>query len=101
MYVRFGDLPEGGRSRNDETGQYEAGVSVYHAEWANSDHDVLCVLLCNEGDVAQLHILEDRSLYLVEGIEVGKGSDGEPLLADAVATPLEGVEAITYSIEQH
>ncbi len=31
VYLRFGDLPEGGRSRNYRTGRLEPGVSVYRA----------------------------------------------------------------------
>lgn len=99
MFVRFGDLPEGGRSRNEETGDLEAGVSVYRGEWQSSDHDVLCVTLANEGDVIQLRQLDDRPIFLVEGEEAGTGSDGEPLLANATATPLDGVEVVNWVIE--
>lgn len=99
MFVRFGALPDGGRSRNDETGDLEAGVSVYRGEWQSSDRDVLCVTLVSEGDAFQLRQLEDRPIYLVEGEEVGTGSDGEPLLANATATLLEGVEVVNWVIE--
>lgn len=99
MYVRFGTLPEGGHSRNDETGELEAGVSVYRAAWQSSDHDVLSVKLCSDGDVIQLRTLENRPIYLVDGEEIGVGSDGEPLLANATQTLVEGVKVVNYSIE--
>ncbi len=99
MFIRFGDLPAGARSRNDDTGELEAGVSVYRAAWDSPDHDILSVELCSWGDVMQLHALQERPPYLVEGDEVGVGSDGEPVLANVTATLLEGVEAVHYSID--
>lgn len=80
-YVRYGDLPEDGRSRNHADGIAEPGVSVFHgqvlptgeARARPTNH----VLFCSMAS------LRDRPLYVVDGREVGTGSDGEPVLADA------------------
>jgi hypothetical protein len=80
-YLRYGDPPSGGRSRDQRDGSLEAGVSVYRG------------LLCRDGSVllvagrrehgAQSTMISDRPLYIVDGVEIGTGSDGEPLLRDA------------------
>lgn len=80
-YVRLGDLPASGRSRNHADGSNEAGVSVYHGEILPTGearplprHNAeLCGLLT---------MLAERPMYVVTGDEIGTGSDGEPLLAN-------------------
>lgn len=79
-YIRFGDIPEGGRSRNKATGELEAGVSVFVGEFAKtgeframpSTNQQLASLLCVQAD--------DRPVYRVWGKVVGVGGDGEPVI---------------------
>jgi hypothetical protein len=100
MYVRFGDLPEGGRSWNDEAGQYEAGASCYRAEWQSGDKDILCVVIPDEICVGTINALADRPVYIVTGDLLGeRGGDGEPLMANATATLHGPVEVVTWVVE--
>lgn len=91
VYVRFGALPEDGKSRNALTGELEAGVSVYEALERDGQYQILLpkmdpqaiATLGNCFNVAQgLWGQEHHPLHLVEGEVVGKGSDGETLLAN-------------------
>jgi hypothetical protein len=80
-FLRYGELPPGGHSRNHRDGTVEAGVSVYRGEVLPSGETR--VLPTHQ---AQLYgALRPRTnipLYIVTGREVGAGSDGEPVLAD-------------------
>lgn len=82
FYLRYGDLPSGGRSVNHATGKKEAGVSVYAAKWEpvsgrwRLDGNA-------ELGAALFSAAQGRPVYLVSGEEVGRGSDGEPVLKKA------------------
>jgi len=88
VYLRFGDLPPGGRSRVDGLANWrEAGVSVYPG---HGREDGAYVTLDFRGllfglDTRYLATLlwGGRPLYIVEGQQVGVGNMGEPVLADA------------------
>lgn len=80
LYIRIGELPEGGRSTNWATGEQERGVSAYEAVYdpvagAYEAHGAL------PGALVQAAV-SGRDAYLVGGREVGRGSDGEPLVTD-------------------
>ena len=88
MYIRFGELPEGGKSINfykatfeqQDRGKYpddvrENGISVF----AMADG---LPLLTNLELAKSLHARVGAAAYIVDGIETGTGADGEPLLAD-------------------
>jgi len=62
-FYRSGDLPPGNRSRNGQTGQLEAGVSVYDSPTASSFAG-----------------FADRPWFAGEGKVVAFGSDGEPII---------------------
>jgi hypothetical protein len=101
IYIRFGDCPEG-RSINAETGEYEPGVSCYRAsidEWGG-----ISISLPSYGSEAQLNMnLCDRPVYRVEGHVLDqKGSDGEPLIADATLTLMEDVDGtvLPYAVDE-
>jgi hypothetical protein len=91
LYIRFGRLPRAGRSRNYATGQLERGVSVYRARY-NARTDALDASSALAGTYVH-YLIAGKRPYLVAGDEVGTGSDGEPVLANArvvaelVATP--------------
>lgn len=83
-YLRFKDLPRGGRSRNYATGQLEDGVSCYGLEW-----DVLgrCweAVGCSNPYQYILNSMrgDEVPAYIVTGERVGTGSDGEPIIRNA------------------
>lgn len=79
-YLRFGNLPECGRSRNHANGEFEAGVSVYPAIFFDDGS----YELSNGYPTLLVGYISFRALdipaYRVWGENVGAGSDGEPLL---------------------
>jgi len=83
-WVRIGAVPTG-NSRNHRDGASEIGVSVYPAIW---DETGLTIDLsdCTDLVSAVMIIWADKPMYAVDGVEVGKGSDGEPVLDHATVT---------------
>lgn len=82
VFIRFGRLPTGGRSRNHATGQLEAGVSVFGAEY---DPIADTYRFDEDGTCSGAHIsytLCGVRPHLVTGDLVGRGSDGEPVIAN-------------------
>lgn len=80
-YIRFGELPKSGKSRNWANGTNEAGVSAYHSRW-----DVVnqCYVACGALQGAEIaYRLKGANIYLISGEENGRGSDGEPTLENA------------------
>lgn len=96
-YIRFGAIPKDERSKKGngvlgdgyECVGYEDGVSVWNAVRINGKW---CLVIphgnsCTHGDITRaafpddcLGCSQDDLIYLVDGDEVGIGSDGEPLL---------------------
>lgn len=76
-YVRFGDLPKGGKSRNHRDDVLENGVSCFHAEFAPDG--AYRLLLTPVLEVSYLTVAA-RQAYRLYGEVVGTGADGEPLL---------------------
>ena len=78
-YIRFGNIPDSGRSRNSMDASLEAGISCYRA------------IRCADGwriDAAwgsyRMLSASNRPLYEIAGTLLDvKGADGEPLLSDA------------------
>ncbi len=80
IYVRFGEIPTNGKSKNYLTGEYEKGVSVYEAvEKEDGSIYILMPELTGNACVSLSGVL-DRPAYVVEGDKVGIGSDNEPIL---------------------
>jgi hypothetical protein len=99
MFVRFGEAPAGGYSRNDETGELEAGVSCYRAEWQDTDHDVICVEIPSDTCVGTLNQCDSRPVYLIEGDLLDEvGGDGEPLMTNVKTTYVGPVEIVNYVV---
>lgn len=94
-YIRFGNLPDGGRSRNRATGNLESGVSVFKAEFARGGH--WRPILDTPQQIASFYFLiaDDRPIYRVYGKRVGTGGDGEPVLK------VERIELILGSEDEH
>ena len=79
-YVRMGDIPKDGKSRNRASGQLEAGVSVFAAEIApNGQWRPLLTTPQLLGSYLSL-VADERPAYRVYGQVIGTGSDGEPLM---------------------
>jgi len=86
-YIRFGDFPKSGRSKNYATGEIEKGVSAYPAKW-NVEKNRWEIIETQLEEFAALDSLtyditqgQGRPVYLVQGQELlSLGSDGEPML---------------------
>ena len=76
-YIRFGELPEGGRSKNFRDDVLESGVSCFDAEIATDGS--YRILLTPALQVTYLTVM-DRDAYRLYGERIGTGADGEPLL---------------------
>lgn len=81
VYIRFSELPKGGKSTNFATGEKEKGVSVYqsHYNYVTGNYSTYGALAGAEIS----HVLRGSNAYLVKGTEVGMGSDGEPVISNA------------------
>jgi hypothetical protein len=89
VYVRFGLFSKGSRSFNYSTKKKERGLSVYNARM---EEDCTVSLIVDDPTLklnpfkcaAQL---VGHLVWIVSGREVGKGSDGEPLLVEVRILP--------------
>ncbi len=82
-YVRFGEPPAGCRSANFRTGERLAGVSAYPGEMHEERGFVIETRgLTAEGGIAGLIVAAacDLPAFFLDGEEVGRGPDGEPLV---------------------
>lgn len=82
VYIRFGDIPDNEHSTNHIDNTREQGVSVYAAslESVPPDTDAPGRFVPHGPKLLQVILLLNRHAYLVTGDEVGRGTDGEPLL---------------------
>lgn len=88
-YLRFGDIPENGKSkiwRGEECVGEEEGVSVYEIKFDKDKHISICLPFPFHRDTLDtLTVLtkyDNRPCYIVTGEYVGKGTDGEPLISN-------------------
>lgn len=82
VYIRFGELPAGGRSRNHATGQLEAGISCYRARRRVDGGYELVSSGLPYAAIAAAMGAYGNTVLLIAGEECGRGSDGEPVLRD-------------------
>jgi hypothetical protein len=75
-FLRFGDLPKNGKSKNFANGNFEAGVSTFNAEFSGNNYRPI---LTDVLEITYLNVVS-RPAYRVWGKVVGTGADGEPLL---------------------
>lgn len=87
MYIRFGNIPEGEKSKIwhiDECVGELSGVSVYDAVIGNDGKVSVGFPLPATASTLDTFIsflkYQSRPIFLVEGDFVGRGSDGEPLI---------------------
>lgn len=100
-YIRFGRMPKGGRSRISpgyqmqmlaRTGvripKREKGISAYRAKWDGRRRKWVMPTVPWDSYVIGMETLLMEAcdgkapVYLVTGIEVGEGEDGEPVLTE-------------------
>lgn len=93
LFIRFGDLPEGGRSKvgpgasmlalwGREDMENESGISVWETE-KNPETGRWIIHATNYASLSEL-FAQNRPIYLVSGEYVEEtGADGEPLITDA------------------
>lgn len=88
-YIRFGEIPENEKSgiyRGEEKVGEEIGVAVYNAIHDNAGNLCVCVSfpLTRTTMDTFIHLLyySNRPCYLVEGLEVGRSCDNQPLIRD-------------------
>ncbi len=81
IFVRYGPIPESGKSTNRLTEEQEGGVSVYEAIERDGRVQII-VPSMTYGVHVTLSGFVGQPAYIVEGEVVGYGSDGEPLLAN-------------------
>ena len=80
-FIRFGELPKSGKSRNWSTGKNERGVSCYR-----STYNILTGAYNTYGALpgAEIsYLMRNANIYLITGDVVGVGSDGEPVINNA------------------
>lgn len=97
FYIRIGDIPSNEKSkiyRGESVIGEEEGVSVYNCIKLNNTYHIVMPIPLKEGqgmtyecfiqEITQCRyeIENPRNVYLVSGIEVGKGHDNEPLIKD-------------------
>lgn len=81
LYIRFGDVPKNGKSKNYLTDRLEDGISVYEAIEDCGKIKILLPSLTGSACVTLSGCL-DRPMYEVKGTLIGYGSDGEPVFND-------------------
>ena len=80
VYMRFGLMPKSGKSTNWANGSREAGLSVYEAQYDINTGAYTPYGALAGAEIA--HLLAGDPVYLVSGVECGRGSDGEPVISD-------------------
>jgi hypothetical protein len=79
VYLRYGDIPQNGLSKNHIDNTYERGVSVFNGLYNDKTGQFMTKPNSNQ-ELGSFLAMRDRPVYLVEGEPAGFGSDGEPLL---------------------
>ena len=86
VYLRFGELPEDGRSTTEVGGIWEKGISVFAGRLTKAGHYVIKVASWGYAiEFLRLCEEEDRDAYFVTGKRAGKGGAKEPLLKTVVS----------------
>ncbi|CAB4172575.1 hypothetical protein UFOVP1470_11 [uncultured Caudovirales phage] len=78
VYLRYGDAPKGGRSKNYRDNTLESGVSVFKGR-VNPEGSVSINATTND-QLGSFATLQGRPVYIADGMPSGIGADGEPTL---------------------
>jgi hypothetical protein len=94
-YVRFGEVPTSGKSRNALTKTDELGVSVYRAVRVDGQWCPVVPIVkgFEVNGLVSFSGVCCRPMYLVKGEETGIGGDGEPVLRNIVIMSSPNEEA--------
>lgn len=82
-YIRLGDIPKDELSLNHSTKNFEKGVSVFRGIVYKGNYLPIVEYPEDAGTIIPMQSLFSycgKPAYLVEGDEIGLGSDGEPLI---------------------
>ena len=79
MFIRYGAAPRDGISVDHSTGRAEAGLSVYSTVEVDGGYALDDSAI--RTPTAVFLIAQGADAYLVAGVRVGTGSDGEPVIA--------------------
>jgi hypothetical protein len=90
VYIRFGKWGRRHRSYNFHTYEIEKGLSVYPARLTSEGYAELTddEMILTAEDCAER--LNGRCAFVLTGKEVGRGSDGEPVLV--------GIKLLPYAV---
>lgn len=72
-FLRFGEPPENGISKNYRDGVQEAGVSCFKLSGKE-------IIIKTPWEIGTLGTISDRKIYIMQGEEIGSGSDGESII---------------------
>jgi hypothetical protein len=87
-YIRFGILPENGKSYNRLTELYEKGISVYKTIYKNGTYNIIMPSTLPHACITLYFLLPGKivpynyRLYEIKGKIIGNGGDGEPLMTN-------------------
>lgn len=99
-YVRFGTLPESGRSRNYRDGIEEPGVSCYEARLLADGTYYLLMTTSSLASFVREGFLGSRRAFVLRGEVAGVGSDGEPCLTVKSCRKIKKGAVIQYCAGQ-
>lgn len=97
VWLRFGEIPESGRSFNHIRGDREAGVAAFDAERVSRDYYRIEGVGPHLAFVAAAKLAIGCNLYEVQGTEAGRHPYGEPLIAEATETFIDSI--VTIEVE--
>lgn len=80
-YIRFGNIPQSGKSMNYLTNKKQPGISVYKCRIYDDNEIVHIEIPGILGTaLASLSSIMERPSFIVNGNQIGTGSDGQPIL---------------------
>ena len=86
-YIRFKPIPPSGKSsiyfHGNKIGE-EIGVSVFDAVNIDGTYHIVIPMPITLDDIYSLINYSNEGIFLVEGEQIGTGSDNEPLIKDVV-----------------
>lgn len=96
VYVRFGNVPESGKSRNYRDDIEEPGVSCYEGRLLADGSYFLLMNTTSLASFVREGFMGERPAYLLRGELAGKGADGEPCVAVTSAKRIRKGTRIQY-----
>ena len=81
-FIRFGEIPKSGKSKNFLTDNLELGISVYDCIRKDKEYLIIMPKLTYSNCVGLSGCIDRDIIYLVTGNIIGRGSDTEPLLSN-------------------